>query len=235
MKRFYKDVTAVPAETGGFRICLDGRPVKTPGRVDMICPDVRIAEIVSAEWRAQDKTIDPQTMPATQLINTMVDKFPGHRDEMTAQVLKFMDTDLICYTADGPEDLARIQDKLWGGARDWFEGRYGVSLKTTTDLKAIRQEAVVHKAVAEDIAALKDVEFIVFQSLVPVCGSVILSLGFVHGYLDTPAMLAAIFAEEDYQATVTRADLYGEDPMIMKKKTALRRDMDAAKALLSGA
>jgi chaperone required for assembly of F1-ATPase len=233
MKRFYKDVTAAPEIlSGGYRILLDGRPVKTPGRVDLICPSQAIAEIVCGEWREQGEHIRPETMPATQFINTLVDKLPAQRAEITAMILKYLDSDLICYPASEPEGLVARQSALWSPVRSWFEKKYGYTLKITTDLRALKQDANIHKALEADVAVMGDLRFVLLQNFVPAGGSIILSLAFLHGAVDPAGFLECIFAEEDFQATVTRADLYVQDPMIEKKKIAIGRDLNAASALL---
>ncbi|RYY33245.1 MAG: ATPase, partial [Sphingomonadales bacterium] len=52
MKRFWKDVTI-----DGQGIALDGKPVRTPGRVPLVLPSPALAEAVADEWRAVGETI----------------------------------------------------------------------------------------------------------------------------------------------------------------------------------
>ena len=52
MKRFYKKAGTVPAARG-HGVTLDGRPVKTPGKRDLIVPSEALAMAVAAEWDPQ--------------------------------------------------------------------------------------------------------------------------------------------------------------------------------------
>ncbi|MCH7795000.1 MAG: hypothetical protein IH900_07670, partial [Proteobacteria bacterium] len=60
-KRFYERAAAEPcppSEGGtrggdGFRVVLDGRPIKTPAKADLVLPSLALAEAVAAEWQAQ--------------------------------------------------------------------------------------------------------------------------------------------------------------------------------------
>ena len=61
-RKFWTAASAVPVE-GGFTVHLDARPVRTPLKAPLVLPTLALAEAVAAEWDAQDKTVDPETMP----------------------------------------------------------------------------------------------------------------------------------------------------------------------------
>ena len=67
MKRFYEDVS-VDEIDGGFRILLDGRPLKTPGKATLLTPVQGVAEAVGSEWREQGEKIEPSAMPINDAI-----------------------------------------------------------------------------------------------------------------------------------------------------------------------
>ncbi len=60
-KRFYERAAAEPcppsegdrAGGDGFRVVLDGRPIKTPAKAEMVLPSLALAETLAAEWHAQ--------------------------------------------------------------------------------------------------------------------------------------------------------------------------------------
>ncbi|MES2097732.1 MAG: ATP12 family protein, partial [Pseudomonadota bacterium] len=70
MKRFWKDVT-VDAERG---VRLDGKPVRTPGRLPLLLPNDALAEAVADEWRGVAGEIDPRAMPLTGLANAAIER-----------------------------------------------------------------------------------------------------------------------------------------------------------------
>jgi chaperone required for assembly of F1-ATPase len=59
MKRFYKEATFGATE-GGWRVLLDGRPIKTAGGRPQVVPTSVLAEALAAEWAAQGEQIDAQ-------------------------------------------------------------------------------------------------------------------------------------------------------------------------------
>jgi len=71
-KRFYKDATVI-ATDDGYAVGLDGKVPRTPGMKRVVVPSASIAEAMAAEWSAQDKEIDPMTMPMTRLVNSAVE------------------------------------------------------------------------------------------------------------------------------------------------------------------
>ena len=81
-RRFYKTVSV----TGDLGIALDGRLVKTPGKVPLHLPLPALAQAVAAEWEAQGETIDPASMVMTRLANTAIDRVPAHRPAILAEM-----------------------------------------------------------------------------------------------------------------------------------------------------
>ena len=73
MKRFYTQAEASPVE-GGWQIMLDGRPVKTPGRQDLVVPSERLGQAIAGEWQAQGDEVNPRAMPLTGLANAAIDR-----------------------------------------------------------------------------------------------------------------------------------------------------------------
>ena len=68
-KRFWQKAEVVP--TGDqFAIALDGRPVNTPSKRQLVVPTHAMATRIAAEWEAQVEKVDPTTMPWTRSANS---------------------------------------------------------------------------------------------------------------------------------------------------------------------
>ncbi|MBU0859673.1 MAG: ATP12 chaperone family protein [Alphaproteobacteria bacterium] len=232
MKRFYKLVSTA-AEAGGFAVLLDGKPVKTPGRVPLLAPTSALADAIMAEWAAQKEIIDPDSMPLTQILTTTIDRVIPMRDEISAQVLNYLDTDLVCYLAAGPEVVVAVQAEQWDPVRAWFMSRFGVSLLTTTALTALRQPQVAHDAVASVVMTLDDYRFSAFQLVVATTGSLVLALGFMDGAWGADKLFSAMHVEEDYKAALYNEDFYGRAPNQEKRENAVRIDLQAAQDFIA--
>ena len=103
-QRFYKTATASPAEGdeegSGYRVRLDGRPIRTPGGRPLILPAEALAEAVAAEWQAQTDRINVSAMAFTRLAATAVDRVAEGRPAVIDTLLSYAGGDVLCYRAE---------------------------------------------------------------------------------------------------------------------------------------
>ena len=111
-KRFYKDVM-VTAENGGFTVKLDGRNVRSPRGGQLRVPTKALAEMVAAEWDAQQPYIEIAAMHVTRLAFTAIEAVPQARKATAAQVAQYAATDLLCYFSEGGDSLYERQVAGW--------------------------------------------------------------------------------------------------------------------------
>lgn len=232
MKRFYKIVSKVENPQGGYRVLLDDRPVKMPSGNVLGVPTSALADMIVQEWGAQDEAVVPDSMPITQILITVQDRIAQERAAMEQAVFKYLDTDLICYRTEQPEELARRQAGLWDPWIDWFEKRSGARLETTTGLAALSQEQKAHDFARHIIKKMDDYRFGICQLAVSLSGSLVLGLAFTEGALDKDLLLKTVRIEEDYKTALYNEDVHGLAPLEEKKREALIRDLDAAQRFL---
>jgi chaperone required for assembly of F1-ATPase len=197
--RFYKDVAVAPAE-GGFAVLLDGKPLLTPAKTDLILPNAQLAEAVANEWRAQAAKVDPAIMPLTRLANTAIDRVAEARDAVIAEIVGFGKADLTCYRADTPDDLAALQAATWDPLLDWAEARYGARLGAVRGLRFVEQPPEALAALEGAVAAHNPFGLAALQTGVTLCGSLVIALALAEGRLDAHAAYAAAHVDEAYQA-----------------------------------
>ncbi|HOO80905.1 MAG TPA: ATP12 family protein [Alphaproteobacteria bacterium] len=234
MKKFYK-LVSVHQEVSGWAVHLDSRPVKTPLKKTLLASSETMATAIQEEWAAQGETIDPETMPLTQILSTQIDRVSEQRAAMSAELLKFLDTDLICYRApkDQPAGQAEKQAESWDRWLTWFEDKFDCALQTTTDLAALKQPAAAHTAVQTKTDALDDARFTALQLVVPLSGSLVLGLAFIEGAITPQEIYNAARVEEHFKDEIYNAEKYGRDPLSEKKDAAMLRDLEAAAAFLN--
>jgi len=231
MKRFYT-IVSTKKDVNGYSILLDHRPVKTPSKATLYAPNERIANLIVQEWAQQTETINPDTMPIMQIVTTQQDKVAYEREVMTSEILKFLNTDLLCYGSDEIDALKSAQEEIWTPHLQWFEDKFAVALKTTKSIAALQHPQQAHDAVKKYVDALDNAHFTVAQIATPLSGSLVLALAFVERAITAEHILKAIFVEEDFKDTLYDAAQYGFDPMIEKKKSALMIDLKAAEAFM---
>ena len=200
MKRFYKNAAWAQSDAG-YQLTLDLKPVKTPLKNKIIVPSQALAEALAAEWNAQKDEISPKSMPFNQLVNTMLDNVldKGRRDQMSAEILRFVESDLIFYYAEHPEDLVKRQQKLWQPIQSWFETTYDIDVKTSAGIIYVEQDAALAMIAADALDDLTAEEFTAYQSVVGPLGSLIIALAFIKGEITAQVAHDSAFVDEIYQ------------------------------------
>ena len=227
MKRFYTAVAAVP-EDGAWRITLDGRPVRTPKRALLSLPTAALAAAVAEEWDAQDDKILPATMPMTGLANAAIDHVLPDPRAFAAGLAAYAESDLVCYRADAPADLAARQGEAWDPFVTFARTRYDAALSVTDGIAHIAQDAAAVQRLAAALQGMDAYRLAAMQPLVTIAGSLVIALALAEGEVDAEAAFAAGHLDELYQA-----EKWGDDAEATAARTARRAAFDAAARFLS--
>ena len=227
MKRFWKQVSAVPAE-GGHDIHLDGKPVRTPGRVPLTLPSSALAQAIAGEWRDVGETLDPRTMPLTGLANAAIDRVAPDPTAFAAGLAKYGESDLLCYRADHPLELQLRQQAAWDPLLNWARNRYGIDPVTTTGVMHRPQSAETVARLGEAIAARSPFELAALSPLVTITGSLVAALALLEGFATPEDIWSPANLDEDWQR-----EHWGEDHLARKARAAHRADFDAGARFLS--
>lgn len=226
-KRFYKDV-GLGAVMGGFAILLDGRPVKTPTKNELVLPKERLATAVAEEWAAQAASIDPATMPLTRLVNTALDRVRGREDEIVAEIAAYAGSDLVCYRADRPEPLVQAQADAWDPVLEWADEKMGARFVVADGVMHKPQPAGSIARVRDALAAHDAFALTALHNMTTLTGSVLIALAHAAGALDLAAAWKAAHVDEDHQIAE-----WGEDAEASARRAGRWREMQAAGRLLT--
>jgi chaperone required for assembly of F1-ATPase len=222
MKRVYRE--AARRQVGeGWGIALDGRPMRTPARHELVVPSAALAAAIAAEWDAQQDDIRPATMPFTRLAATAIDRTRAQRDLVIAETANYAGTDLVCYRADHPPELVARQQAQWQPLLDWAMLRYDASLAVTSGVLPQPQSPAALKAFAAAIAAQDDFRLTALHTMTAACGSLVIALALLEGRLDAAAAFAVSQLDETFQI-----ESWGEDAEAAVRRHALKEDIAAA-------
>ena len=227
MKRFYEEVAVAPS-ADGFGLLLDGRPVKTPGRVALAVPSARLGEGIADEWRAQGETIDPRSMPLTGLANAAIDRIAPDPATFAAGLARYGENDLLCYRAEGPVELARQQADAWDPYLAWARSRYDVELKVTAGIVHVGQPEVTVERLGKAAASRTPFELAGLSPLVTVSGSLVIALAVAEGAFTPDQAWHAATVDERWQT-----EKWGSDDEAVAALANRRRDFDAGALFLS--
>ena len=226
MKRFYK-TTGVDAAEGGFRVLLDGRPMKTPAKRTLILPVEGLAVAVAEEWDAQGEDIQPSVMPITRLSTTANDRMPALRAAAIDEVAQYAETDLVCYRAAHPPALVREQHDAWQPALDWMAKRYDIAFEVTEALLPVSQPTATLTRVRSAAEAIEDWPLVGVHGATTSLGSVVLALALWHGELDADSAVEASLVDALFEIKQ-----WGQERDATQRHEVLRRDVRGAARFL---
>jgi len=227
-KRFYEtvcvDEVRAVADQAEFRVLLDGRAVKTPGKVAISLASRAHADRLAGEFEAQKTEINPADMLFYRLINTAIDGVARDMQAVREDIVRFAGSDLLCYRAQTPQGLADSQAEHWDDMLDWAGRACGQAF--------IRVEGVMH--VHQPRAALSGFNVLVGQidtplalaalhSMTSLTGSAILALGVAKAHITASDAWAAAHVDEDWNIAQ-----WGEDAEAKARRSARWREMEAA-------
>ena len=224
-KRFYKQVSVAQGE-GGWLVQLDGRTLKTPGKMTLLIPSKNAAQLIAAEWDAQIEHIRPETMPVTRLLNVAVEQTPDNRDALIAEARKYAGTDVLCYREGEVRLHNEEQAEKWDPILAWASEQ-GAALKTTDSLIAIKQDEAALEAIADFARGLADMPLTLFVHLVAVYGSAILSMAVMKTHLTGEDAYELSRLDELWQIKY-----WGEDEEAKERSDAIRAEVIALCKLL---
>ncbi|BBE33951.1 ATP12 family chaperone protein [Sphingosinicella microcystinivorans] len=227
MKRFYTAVAAVP-EDGAWKITLDARPVRTPKRALLSLPTAALAAAVAEEWDAQGDEILPATMPMTGLANAAIDHVQPDPQAFAASLAAYGESDLVCYRADTPADLAARQAEAWDPFVSFARSRYDAALRVTDGIAHIAQEPAAVQRLGAALQGMDAWKLAAMQPLVTIAGSLVIALALAERETDAEAAFAAGHLDELYQA-----EKWGDDAEATAARAARRAAFDAADRFLS--
>jgi chaperone required for assembly of F1-ATPase len=218
VKRFWKAVTIDDGT-----ILLDGRLVKTPGRLTLRLPTPQLAEAIADEWRAVGNDIKPHEMPLTGLANSAIERAPP------AETLAvYGETDLLCYRAETPPELAAREAEIWDPLLDWGRKRFDISFTVTSGIVHTAQPPETVRRLGAAVAAYDDSHRTALSPLVTIGGSLVVALMLAEGAITPDAAFDACHLDELWQA-----ELWGEDWMATDARAARRADYLSAAQFLS--
>jgi len=224
-RRFY-DKAAIEEADGAYRITLDGKPIRTPARRTLATPARALAEALAAEWDAQREVIDPAQMPGTRLANSIIDGVADAPGPVSAEIEKYLASDLLFYRADAPAKLRERQAQHWDPILAWARDELGAHFSLG--------KGVVH--VTQPEAALRAARAAIphdpwrlgaLHVVTTLTGSALLALALLRGALSADAVWQAAHVDEGWNM-----EQWGRDEMALERRAARSAEFQAAALVL---
>ena len=222
MKRFWKDV-AVSELDGGFGVTLDGRAVKTQGGRALSVPNRALAEALATEWAAQGEVIDPAKFALRDLADLAIDVIAPDRTTSIAALLRFAETDTLCYRAEPDEPLHARQVELWEPLLSAAEARLDLHFSRISGVIHQPQPLEALQRLEQVLAAEDNFALAALTTLASLAASLVIGLAGLLPSADPVTLWNAANLEEDWQA-----EQWGQDSDAMALRARRLETFSAA-------
>lgn len=200
MKKFWKIVQIKKKLKNSFEILLDKRILKTPMQKDLIFSNYKIAKETALEWDIDEKEINTENMVFYGLISTAIDKISNDKVSYIENVLGFINTDLICYRADGPNELVDLQNSSWNPIISFIKKYIDVELKFFIGVMPSKQSLEIFNRLKTLINSFSDIEISALHRMTNLTGSIFISICILKGDVLKNEAFELSFLDELYQA-----------------------------------
>ena len=200
MKKFWKNVCVKSKLKNSFEIFLDKRILKTPMQKDLIFSNYKIAKETAREWDISEKEINTENMVFYGLISTAIDKINHDKVSYIENVLGFINTDLICYRADGPNELVDLQNSSWNPIISFIKKYIDVELKFFIGVMPSKQSLEIFVRLKTLINSFSDIEISALHKMTNLTGSIFISICILKGDVLKNEAFELSFLDELWQA-----------------------------------
>ncbi|WP_455475239.1 ATP12 family chaperone protein [Bartonella sp. B17] len=216
-KRFYKEVKIV-CEEEKFSILLDKIPVKTPARRHFVVPTEAFAALVAQEFENQKEVIDPEKMPITRIVNTVIDGIADDMQAVFEDLLRFVACDMIFYRAQTPKELVQRQCEQWDPLLDWAEEKLGSRFNLTEGLMHVEQPQEAIQAVSNYLRKIESPYILaVLHTMTTLTGSALIALAVFAKKIDPDHAWNIAHLDENWVMEQWSADKEAMERLAYKK------------------
>ncbi len=202
-KRFWVEVSVVTHDDG-FCIKLDERDLLTPLKSKLIIPTRGLADEIASEWDAVKGEINPENLPMTKRANSAIERVGTQRAEITAHLLEYIDSDLLCYRAEGPDSLVKAQN-AWDEWIAWAKD-FDITLEKTHGIMPIAQPEGNKESAKIWLNQWDDFEFTSIYDFISLGGSFVLGMALSERKISTSDCFNLSIIDEVHQESIWGTD-----------------------------
>ena len=222
MKRFYKQVSVAP-EGSGWRVLLDGKPIRTPAKAAQVVPSEALAQVMALEWSEQEPEIDPTAFIFRDMADYAIDVVARDSAAAAADLLRYAETDTLCYRAEAGEALHDRQSEVWEPLLRAAEARWDVHFERVDGILHRPQPEATLTRMAAVLVPLDAFTMGALTTLTTLTASLVIGLAALEAGADGKALWAAANLEEDWQA-----ELWGKDAEALALRARRLAEFSAA-------
>lgn len=218
MKRFYNEASVQQAD-GGWQVLLDGRALKTQGGRPQIVPSRSLADALAAEWNGQGEEIDPASFIFRDTTDYALDIVAPDPAAMVETLVKYAETDTLCYLAEPDDALFARQEAEWEPILSGVEAREGVRFTRVSGIMHQPQPDATLARLRSTLQSYDAFALAGLQTLASLATSFCIGIEALQAGADPNALWQAANLEELWQE-----ELWGRDEEARERREAREAD-----------
>lgn len=218
MKRFYKEAGVQQAE-GGWQVFLDQRALKTQGGRPQIVPSRMLADALAAEWNGQGEEIDPASFTFRDTTDYALDIVAPNPAAMVDTLVKYAETDTLCYRAEPDDALFARQEAEWEPILSGVEAREGVRFTRVSGIMHQAQPDATLTRLRSTLQSYDAFALAGLQTLASLATSFCIGMEALQAGADPDTLWQAANLEELWQE-----ELWGQDDEARERREAREAD-----------
>lgn len=204
-----------------FGLHLKNKPLRTPAGNALAVSSLSLADAIVAEWQGQGEKVNKALLALTPIACVAVDLAQHNQEALLADVVPYIDTDLVCYRAGDCDELLEQQAALLSPLVAWMQEKYGIMLHTTTGVMPVAQPAGNQAILRGVLEGFPPCKLAAFAVAVKPLGSAVLALALVEGRILAEDAFRLAHLEEAYETGQWGADEEKEQQLAAKKGDVL--------------
>lgn len=216
---------AVVSAGAGFGLARAAKPLKTPAGAAFVVPSRKLAEAIAEEWNAAGaKAVHA---PLLKLARTAIDRVAPATPETVAELLRYANTDLLCYRAEPGSELAARQAAAWDPFLAWAEKALAIHFAVTSGVMPLMQAKEAEEGLARILAKENVFVLTALHVMAALMGSIVLGLALRHKRCDVGGAWAAATVDETFQC-----ERWGVDPEAENRSKLMQKALAEAERFL---
>ena len=209
--------------TAASRCCSTAARRRPPAGGRLHTPTEALATLLATEWDAQLEQVDLNTMPATRMAFTAIDRTVLAAAQSAREVARYADADVLCYVTEGPASVLEAEVRHWTPVLDWARDALGLEMARASGVTHRPQPPATLARVEALAAALEPFALTGLVFCAALFGSAVLAFAVQQGQLTGEAAFELSRLDEALQA-----ERWGEDAEAAARTTRLRAEADLA-------
>ena len=164
-----------------------------------------------------------KTVDVTRIAGTARERIAPNKAPTKDAIARYGETDLLCYRAEIPRELAARQSQSWQKWLDWAALTFDAPLRVTSGVIPVKQHHDSINALRRAVAGYDAYVLAGLGIAVPSLGSLVLGLALAEARLDAEEAHALGSLEELFQA-----EQWGEDEEAAARREAVAADIALA-------